>query len=96
MTTVGGMTPSKITEDRFAAQFALAYRDVMGEQLPDGFRLDQPLTDIDLDSLARLEIVQRLEELLGVDIDDDMMKSAGTAADLLREINSSPGAIRES
>jgi acyl carrier protein len=90
------MASTKLTEDRFAAQFALAYHAVMGQQLPDGFRLDQPLIDIDLDSISRLEIVQRLEEQLGVDIDDAVIKKVKTAADLFRQITTGGATTRRS
>ena len=68
-----------------------AVRDVVGSVLrvkPEGLRLDQPLTDLGLDSLMAVEIENSIESAIGVALPPASLMRArtiGQIADLIAE-----------
>jgi acyl transferase domain-containing protein/NADPH:quinone reductase-like Zn-dependent oxidoreductase/SAM-dependent methyltransferase/acyl carrier protein/short-subunit dehydrogenase len=67
--------------DERADLISLAVRDVVGGVLrvkPEGLRLDQPLTDLGLDSLMAVEIENSIEVLIGIALPPASLMKART------------------
>lgn|GEM_PF-3285382 len=68
--------------DAFAAEFAAAVLETTTEPLPENFSLDTRFSDLDLDSLSRLEVITALEDRLDIALSDAMLNSATSPRDL--------------
>jgi acyl carrier protein len=77
----------------------LAVRDVVGSVLrvkPDGLRLDQPLTDLGLDSLMAVEIENSIESAIGVALPPASLMRARTIGQIAVLISEHMGGAESS
>lgn len=78
-----------MTEEEFSRMLWPMIHDVSGEDLPDGLDLDVNFREIDIDSLALIEVISEVEDTLGVRL-DDRIKTVTTPRGLLQLINAEP------
>lgn len=75
---------------------ALAVRDVVGSVLrvkPEGLRMDQPLTDLGLDSLMAVEIENSIESAIGVALPPASLMKARTIGQIVSLIVEHVGGV---
>jgi acyl carrier protein len=70
-----------MTEESFTRHFTEALEEVIGE-VPSGVSLETALADLDIDSLARIEIMICLENSIQTRVDDERIRQVQTGRDL--------------